>query len=551
MRQATNRLILCLLAACSLSMLGCDGMGRPERDAVTDFYTHRYLAACDALRPLAADRKSSDVVLNNLRLGMASLADGDLAESDRSLMRAYEYLTSGGVNAADRTITSTYFYEGVKVWKGEPYEQAMSFYTIAALQMVHGDWENARAAASNSLFSLRDFKAAQQGDDTAVYRAVQSDFALGYLMVAVNYVLMGQPADAQRLFDFVQQLRPDLDPLVQRLRSGGYDTLLLIDGGRGPRKQAYGEDNARVRFVPSPAYNPAPIAAVTLDTAAAAQVAEPVVDTWALAQKPKWWSPETARTIRSFVGTGLLYGGLATTGIGAMSRNRTVALAGLGAAAAGELLKLSARADTRSLEMLPRCVYIVPLTMGPGRHRVHIHFDRDAGADGSWHDLVAGDLRKPRVYSLRMHNGSGLGMPAYSRQDVPLYTLNADFYRPGDRPWILGGADLTPPSAAILAAYHSSGVLAKLSLDGLTQLYRSQGIVFQPGPQGRDPEHDKAALDPALYREITAGGRVLWAPRPGTHAYERITRSAHGHYAAPNPAAMGMIDPANSKGAQP
>ena len=216
------------LVAVLLPLGGCKSADeqRAGFSGVTAYYQHRYNAAEDDMRPAASDRKSGDVVLNNMRLGMAALADGDRDEAERSLTRAYEYLTSGGVNAADRTITSTLLYEGAKVWKGEPYEQAMSFCYVSTLYMLRGDWENARAAANNSLFALKDFEAAQDKEkNPEAYRAVESDFTLGYLMVAVNYVLMGQPLDATLIFDHVGQLRPDLKDLVETLRGGAYDTL--------------------------------------------------------------------------------------------------------------------------------------------------------------------------------------------------------------------------------------------------------------------------------------------------------------------------------------
>ncbi|MBI1369583.1 MAG: hypothetical protein GC162_13125 [Planctomycetes bacterium] len=517
---------------------------RTNRSSAEAYYDHAYPAARDAVRQLATDRKSTDIVLDNMRLGMASLADGDLDESERALLRAYEYLRSGGVNTDDRTIASEYFFEGVKVWKGEPFEQAMSYYYISALYMLKGDWENARAAASNSLFALRDFAGSpenmeqlartaaehdqQRGGDylKTGYKAIESQFALGYLMAATAYVQMKQPADAKPLFDRVRELRADLAPLADALEGGQYDTLLLVDVGRGPRKQAYGEDDAMVRFVPDGRQFAQPLAAVFIDGRAQPLVGQkPVVDLWTLSQSPRWWSLEEMRKARSAIGNVLLMGGLAATAIGSNAHSREATYAGLGAAALGMLMKSGSKADTRQLEMLPHCVFMVPVMLGTGRHEIGVQFQNESGCDAAWHEITGGSVGNPAVYYLRQHNGNGAGMPPWAGK--PRYSADVLDYQPGHLPYILGGDDVTPPSAALIDAYHKAGVLTNLSLTDLTALYQSEGIVFRPGPQGRD---DTTGLDPIYYRHITARGLVLFTPRPGTHGYERITRLPHDPY---------------------
>ncbi len=543
---------VCCLCIASL-LGGCDpGTSKQGFTASAEYYMHHYASARDEIRATAADRKSANVVLDNMRLGMASLAYGDMDESERGLMRAYEYLTSGGVNAADRTITSTLLYEGAKVWKGEPYEQAMSFYYVGVLSMLKGDWENARAASSNSLFALRDFEAAQNKEaNPDAYKAVESDFVLGYLMVAVNYRLMGQPADGAKIFDHVLQLRPELRDQVEALRSGTFDTLVLLDEGHGPRKEAFGEDSARVRFTPDPRQFPPSNAAISVDGKLVDGNRMPLIDVAQLAQNPKWWSPETSRVIRSTTGSVLLGGGLTAAAIGSSVGGRggdTAALAGLGAALAGAALKASSHADTRHLETLPRSVYMIPMLLGTGRHNVHFQFIPDSRSSGTWHDLVAGTVKRPAVYYLRMHRGGGLAM-AYA--DNQLYSANVAGYHAGDRPWILGGTDLTPPSESLIAAYHAAGVLPNVSLDGLTNLYRDEGIVFQAGPQGHDPETDKKALDVNYYHHVTVGGKVLFEPRPGSHAYEQITRMQHRAYVPQTDAVRAMMGGATPREQQP
>jgi tetratricopeptide (TPR) repeat protein len=516
---------------------GCDAA--PRASASHAYYRHDYPAARDALRRPAADRAHVDVVLDNLRLGMACLADGDYDEAERSLLRAYEYLVSGSVNAPDREVGSVLLHEGVTVWKGEPYEQAMAFYYVAALYMLRGDWENARAAAANSLFALRDFgdpdasprdmgqlardaaeadKAGRADYLSTGYKLVESQFALGYLLAATADALMNRPHPAARLFDHVRRLRPDLDPLASTLQHLRYDTLLLVDVGFGPRKQAYGPDDALIRFTPD-GRSAAPL---KLHVSIGGKLTEhagasPAVDLWTLSQNPKWWSLENVRQAKSTIGSVLLFGGMGAAVIGSQARSKEAALAGIGAAALGALMKAGSRADTRHLETLPRCAFLVPLNLGPGSHDVSLRFEGDGGADGTWHDLAAGAQGRPRVYYLRMHNAYGLGMPAWAA--ARLRSVAPEQIQPGDKPWILGGADLSPPSQAVIDAYHARGSMRDMNLTQLRDLYRGEGLLDKPGPQGQ-PE----AFDPATYRHLIDGGRVLFCPPVGSFLYQRATR---------------------------
>ena len=110
-----RRLLLILI----LFISGCASQ-RAQRveELARLFYRHEYSAYREQVRQAAADLDSENVVIDNLRLGIAALADGDRYEAEKALMRAYEYLTGGGVNRPDRVVASTLLYEGLKVWTG-------------------------------------------------------------------------------------------------------------------------------------------------------------------------------------------------------------------------------------------------------------------------------------------------------------------------------------------------------------------------------------------------------------------------------------------------
>lgn len=513
--------ILLLILLCG----GCASKELRRTEELADlFYHHEYPAYREAVRKPAADRSSTNVVIDNLRLGIGSLADGDPYEAESALMRAYEYLVGGGVNEPDRVVASTLLYEGLKVWTGEPYEQAMAFYYIAALSMLQRDWENARAAAANSLFALRNFAGADpNGQPDAV---IESEFVLGYLLTGLNAQLSGRTDLADRSFERVIELDGSHGPLIAALRRGDYDTLLILDVGRGPIKQAYGEDLQHVRYLPDGRTMPKLSAQVMVD-GQARQVAgtAPLVDLWTLSQFPRWWSNEPQRKTRSDIGNVMVVGGLLAAMVGAAMDKDEVAWAGVGAAAAGAGMKAMAQADPRHLACLPRCVFLIPLKLGNGPHDVRLSIVNDGGSDSTWHDLHGGKPGNPAVYFLRMHNRGGRGMPQWS--DRPHYTAATTPGSPADTHYLLGGADLTPPDEHWLQRMQSRGFLTDLVYQEWEQMLGREKLVRLPGPQGKTGD---AALNRKLYRHVAEGGRVLWMPRPGCHLYERLTRMPHRPY---------------------
>src|SRR5437899_12722790 len=103
------RFVGALVAA--LLMGGCATEKHPEAQrGVSDFFVGDYRAARDVLRPLAA-KTDEDYVLNNVRLGSASLVDYDLGEAEAAIYRAYEVLKRVNVNDAGRRLAAVCLVE--------------------------------------------------------------------------------------------------------------------------------------------------------------------------------------------------------------------------------------------------------------------------------------------------------------------------------------------------------------------------------------------------------------------------------------------------------
>src|SRR6266576_5738649 len=166
-----------LLAA--LLMGGCAAEKHPEAQrGVNDFFVGDYRAARDVFRPFAA-KTDEDYVLNNVRLGSASLVDYDLGEAEAAFYRAYEVINSVNVNDAGRSSAAVFLAEKLKVWKGEPFERAMTNFYLGVIYYIQQDYSNARAAFENALFKLRDYGQGEVKGDQ--YKELESNFSIAYI----------------------------------------------------------------------------------------------------------------------------------------------------------------------------------------------------------------------------------------------------------------------------------------------------------------------------------------------------------------------------------
>jgi tetratricopeptide (TPR) repeat protein len=364
---------------------GCAPVGRsPEvARAVDDYYIGYYHTARGILEPLA-QRTNEDYVLNNLRLGSVLLADYDLDAAEAAFFRAYEVINSTGVNRGGRDVAAAVVLEKIKVWKGEPFERAMANFYLGLVYYMRQDYPNARAAFENALFKLRDYGEGRDRDDQ--YAEVESNFIIAYLMLARAWQRLGEDEKAVDLFRRAGQLRPDLRDLADPILHEETNVLLVVDFGMGPRKVTQ-YDNSIVAFEPHPGVVgriPLPRVLVNGEPAGIGAINLPPIDTLEMAQDRRWQSIDTIRLAKSIAGTGLMAAG-AYQGLKRDPNHG----AALGLLAAGALLKMSATADVRHWEMLPRTVFLLPLRLDPGQHDITVNFGRDARLSQTWRGIIA------------------------------------------------------------------------------------------------------------------------------------------------------------------
>src|SRR5690349_6749747 len=130
---ATGFWILFLTPGCAPS-----AAERSANSAVSDYYLGDYRDAQRRLAPLA-QKTDENYVLNNVRLGSASLVDYNLDQAEAAFLRAYEVINSTGVNDPNRAFGAAVLNEKIKVWKGEPYERAMANFYLGLVYYMRRD----------------------------------------------------------------------------------------------------------------------------------------------------------------------------------------------------------------------------------------------------------------------------------------------------------------------------------------------------------------------------------------------------------------------------
>ena len=375
-----NRILLVILALLPLAALGCASKAEKiAHAAVMDYSTSNYAGARAKLDKIAED-PDRNFVLNNVRLGSTALAQYDLDAAEKAFLRAYEVQNSVGVNTGGRSLGATLVDEGVRIWKGEPFERAMTNFYLGVVYYMEHDYNNARAAFENAEFKLRDYGDAKADN----YKEVDSNFALGLLMLAKCQQRVGREDDARKTFDRVAKLRPELKGLADFDWNNRSNVLLIVDYGYGPQKET-AFDGSIVGFGPKPQQaGPIPSPAVTVDgrPMGLGGLAVPPVDLLALAQDRKWQSIDTIRVVKSAVGTGLMAGGLYEG-----TRHGGSGELALGLFAAGLLMKATSQGDVRQWEMLPRTVFVLPLHVPPGTHEITVSFPAVPGLSQTWRNL--------------------------------------------------------------------------------------------------------------------------------------------------------------------
>ncbi|MEM6392979.1 MAG: hypothetical protein AAF797_09425 [Planctomycetota bacterium] len=363
----------------------------------------RYTDAARLVRAdVEDDKRDRRYVLTRMRAGVMELAADQPKRAEGSLAEVYDLLRTQGVNR-DKMLETVVVNEGVRVWKGEPFEQALAMTYFGLTAGVLGSWDNVRAAAQSSLFQLRDFgQAGRSGRPSHAgngYVVTASDFTLGYLLHGIASQQLGRDDKARDFLDRAIRLNPALKPMRDRLWTQPYNAVLVASYGLGPRKEAHGPSNALSRFVPVFASTNAPLAVKV--NGQRQDDAHVVTDVNRMATDHRWNHLEDLRVTKANLGQASILAGSVLTSDGLEYDNDRTAMIGLGLLAMGAYLEYQAKANTDYCDVFPQRFYVLPLWLEP----------EDSASAGSTVELQVSD-RATASARLQGLKGAATGQPA-------------------------------------------------------------------------------------------------------------------------------------------
>ncbi|MFN0206793.1 MAG: tetratricopeptide repeat protein [Planctomycetota bacterium] len=489
------------------------------------------------LATASADPGDRNFLIDRMKLAMVSLADGAVEACEPEMDSLYDFLRTQGLNA-NKTIPSVVFYEDrVRIWKGEPFEQALAFYYIGVLDAINHDWGNARASAENSLFYIRDFGLNEKGETPSRedvirgdynknaeaapaaseaanntseepfedYKPVESNFALGYLLAGFAAQQIGELQESREHYQKAVRIDPNLSSVAGAFESKSFNTLFVVDGGFCPTKVATGPDNAIAAFAINTPSTNAPLRVSIQNQTLQFPVA---CDVNKMAADLRWNNLEDLRQAKSLIGNVLIAGGVAYAAIGQKTED---VLIGAGIAAIGLFVKSTAHADTRHCELLPQAIYLAPVSLAQDRQTVSLQIGDSSATRVVLPDVRPGTANKPEVYYVRLLNLNS-SAPSWVNSGTVYYSN--DFSAGTGKqnyPYILGGDCVRTPTAEVLQSYQNAGYLRDLSLSELRQLYQEENI--------RIVSDEKLTT---FGTHILEGGDALYTPRPGSIGFIRL-----------------------------
>ena len=221
-----------------LILTGCAGRQEFKKEIIPENRMESYLAdkpmkLRTGFRAILEEGKRN-YVLNNMRTGIDALRLGycDIAKAcfDNALVYIEAVFAD---NEKAKKARSLWYEEGMKDFKGEPYERAMVYYYRGLLYMMDKDLENARAC----------FKSGVIQDAFAEENQYRCDFALLLFLEGYCSLLLGDQHMANAAFNEVKKIRPDFNlPIADN------NLLIIVETGPSPRKLADGIGHGELKF---------------------------------------------------------------------------------------------------------------------------------------------------------------------------------------------------------------------------------------------------------------------------------------------------------------
>jgi len=152
------------------------------------YWEGRWEEAATLFRDLAAGQHTS-AGLYWRELAMVELALGNKTEAKQALLEAVAFSERHSSAELERSALRAHGRESMKVYAGDPYEQAASWLLLALLFLDDGDLDNALACCKSGLLA----------DTDASENRFESDFTLLYLLESRIHTLRGDAETAAEL----------------------------------------------------------------------------------------------------------------------------------------------------------------------------------------------------------------------------------------------------------------------------------------------------------------------------------------------------------------
>jgi len=340
---ACSLISFCLLAA------GCAGGSGSRTAGRSAFWQHDY-AAAQKLFAENQDRADRNYVLYNLEVGSAAFEGGDYHTARIAFERAAQVMR--GYGGGTQGLVSLIANESAKLYKGDPYEQAMANFYDGLIYYRWGDWGNARAAFHQALMS-----------DQASAEGHREDFAVAQFMIGKCYLKMDEPDNARISFEKARAKYPQ-NPYFSDDAINNHNVLMIIGLGRAPLKVPSGlagstDDYERGRYRETAANvfaNGKPLGQASL-----------AVDLLDQALTSGRSAKDTIQTIKGGIKTGLVAAGAQqlADGEGDKKLGSILLLAGL---------LMPAGADIRNWDLLPGEIHVLSAKLEPGSYTFRIDF---------------------------------------------------------------------------------------------------------------------------------------------------------------------------------
>jgi tetratricopeptide (TPR) repeat protein len=324
-----------------------------------------------ALRKIAQGAPRNKV-LHQLQAATLALDSGDIPNATSLFDQALAGISAVYAQTEKAALArSTWYNEGSKDYKGEPYERVMAYYYRGVIDLMAGDLENARAS----------FKTGLMQDAFAEEEQHRADFALMLYLDGWCSLRLGALDLAKESFDEFAKLRPNIP-----IPTSEHDTLVLIEVGKSPRKLQDGVGGNKLVYRQGKRSNERAVRVEMGDTSLRPYLVESVfwqastrggraIDAIIDGKLSLKSNAESLSTTVADVANNLQpYAPLLNRGGGALAG--IAGLAGIGALISSNI---GTRADSRYWNNLPDSVHAITLKRPPALSEMRLSF-QDEGA---------------------------------------------------------------------------------------------------------------------------------------------------------------------------